>query len=148
MQNPVLGGEGGGGNFLNNWLDSIHQHNYQFSEDEVTAIKAWARYKADRNETLTPQQIDLTLKQLNNHPLAKQNLIYLIETSISRGYKGIMEPTKSWLSTSSTPVGRYPSPEYITPETQSQKIELRNYLERCYLRDKIDPRTKNALINI
>ena len=144
-QNPVLGGKGGGGDFKNYWLDSIQQHNYQFSEDEITAIKAWGRYKADRNETLTPLQIDLTLKQLHNHQLVKQNLIYLIETSISRGYKGIMEPTKSSLSTSVTLIRRYPSSEYITPETQRQKIELRNYLERCYLRDKIDPRTKNAL---
>ena len=145
-QNPELGGSGGGGDFLNDWLDHIHQHNYQFSQDEVTAIKAWARYKADRNETLTPQQIELTLKQLNAHRLASQNIVYLIETSVSRGYKGIMEPTKSSLSTTSTPIaGRYPSAEYIRPETQAQKIELRNYLERCYVFHRLDPRTKEPL---
>lgn len=38
-QNPVLGGKGGGGDFKNYCLESIQQHNYQFSEDEVTAIK-------------------------------------------------------------------------------------------------------------
>lgn len=141
-QNPALGVGGGGGGFENDWLNRIEQHNYQFSKNEVTAIQEWAKYKLDRNETISLQQIDLTLKQLNSHKLGNQNIVYLIETSISRGYKGIMEPTKGSLSQHSVSIGRYPSSEYITPETQSQKIELRNYLERCYMRDKVDPRTK------
>lgn len=145
-QNSSLGGDGGGGGFECDWLNSIKQHNYQFSKEQVTAITAWAKYKADKHETISLQQIELTLKQLNAHQLANQNIVYLIETSISRGYKGIMEPTKGSLSPESPPpTGRYPSAEYITPETQSQKIELRNYLERCYMRDKVDPRTKEPL---
>ena len=141
-----LGGDGGG--FLNDWLNCMKQHNYQFLENEIIVIKEWAKYKVDRNEVVSLQQIEFTLKQLNQHKLANQNIVYLIETSISRGYKGIMEPTKGSLSHStamSTPSKRYLSEDYITPETPSQKIELRNYLERCYMRDRIDPRTKEPL---
>ena len=127
------------------WLSCIKQQGYQFSIEQVQAISAWARYKVDKKESVTLQQIELTLKQLNNHLLAKQNIVYLIENSISRGYKGIMEPTKSSVSPALPPATRYPSPEYITPETPLQKIELRDYLMRCYMFEKVDPRTKEPL---
>ena len=43
------------------------------------------------------------------------------------------------------PTRHYPAAEYIIPETQTQKIEFRNYLERCYMIEKLDPRTKEPL---
>lgn len=33
----------------------------------------------------------------------------------------------------------------IIPENPAQKIELRDYLIRCYMFDKVDPRTKEPL---
>ena len=124
------------------WLSCIKANGYQFDSDEIQAICCWVKYKIARKEGITLQQMEFTLKQLNQQRLAKQNIVYLIETSIARGYKGIMEATKNSIA---KPKLRYPAEEYITPEDKTQKIVLRNYLERCYVRDKIDPRTKYAL---
>lgn len=126
------------------WLNCIKQHNYSFTTGQLKAISAWATYKADKHP-ISLQQIELTLKQLNNHILAKQNIVYLIETSISRGYKGIMEPTQHSINTIQPPTLKYPGTEYIIPETPQQKRELCNYLERCYLFKGLDPRTEKAL---
>ena len=130
---------------VNVWLDCIGQHGYQFTTEQIKAISAWVQYKADKQELVSLQQIELTLKQLNNHLLAKQNIIYLIENSISRGYKGIMEPTKNSVAILQAPALKYPSTEYIIPETSLQKKELCNYLERCYLFNRVDPRTLKVL---
>lgn len=128
------------------WLNCIEQYGYQFTEAQTKAISSWARYKADRHESISEQQIELTLKQLNNHCLAKQNIVYLIENSIARGYKGIMEPTRNSANIPpNAPVVKYSSTEYIIPETPLQQKELSNYLERCYLFKGVDPRTKNLL---
>ena len=129
------------------WLSCIEQHSYHFTPGQVKAISAWAKYKADKQEAISLQQIELTLKQLNNNLLAKHNIVYLIETSISRGYKGIMEPTKNSVNLLQAPAVKYPSTEYIIPETPLQQKELCNYLERCYLFNLVDPRTNKALIN-
>ena len=127
------------------WLNCISEHKYQFTPEQVTAITEWVKYKSNKNEAFTKQQIELTLKQLNNHNLAKQNIVYMIERSISMGYKAIMEPTMSSMSTvAKIPISRYPAAEYITPENQEQKTQLRNYLERSY-EGKLDPRTKEPL---
>ena len=122
------------------WLNCIKTNGYQFDSDELRAIIEWVKYKFSKNEPVLLQQVELTLKQLNAHRLAKHSIVYLIETSIARGYKGIMELTKNSVL-ANTPKLRYTSEEYITPENNQQKIELCNYLERCYLRDIIDPRT-------
>ena len=91
------------------------------------------------------QQIELTLKQLNGYVQANQDIVYLIETSIARGYKGIMEPTKYSIPPNSKPSKRYQSDEYIIPENPTQKLELRDYILRCYMFQKLDPRTNMPL---
>jgi|GEM_PF-3406456 len=121
------------------WLSCIELAGYKFTAEQIKAIQAWAKYKAGKRESISLQQIELTLKQLNDHVIAKQNIVYLIENSISRGYKGIMEPTKSSINTPQAPNLRYPGTDYIIPETPQQKRELCNYLERCYLFKGVDP---------
>ena len=129
------------------WLSCIKANGYQFDSDEIQAIYSWVKYKMKRKEPILLEQMEFTLKQINQQKLASQNIIYLIETSIARGYRGVMEATKHSVNAVAItkPKLRYPAEEYITPEDQIQKIKLRNYLERCYLRDKIDPRTKESL---
>ena len=59
-----------------------------------------------------------------------------------------MTPTKDFLiaglSKPNQAKGKYPALEYITPESNTQKRELTNYLEYCYLR-KLNPKTKSPL---
>ncbi len=131
-----------GGNGI--WLSCIKGNRYQFTDNQTQAISAWAQYKAEKKETVSLQQIELTLKQLNTYVQANQDIVHLIETSIARGYKGIIEPTKNSISIAK-PSKKYQSDEYIVPENQAQKIELRDYLIRCYMFEKIDPRTKEPL---
>lgn len=127
------------------WLSCIKGNGYQFTDRQVQAISAWVAYKVEKKQIISLQQIELTLKQLNGYMQANQDIVYLIETSIARGYKGIMEPTKNSIPPVSKPSKRYQSDEYIIPENQAQKIELRDYLIRCYMFEKIDPRTKEPL---
>ncbi len=105
----------------------------------------WIGYKLKTRNPMTIQQIELTLKQLNNYRLLNHNIVYLIETSIARGYKGVMEPTQGSVCMATKPELKYESDEYIVPETTEDKLKLRNYLERCYMFEKIDPRTKLPL---
>lgn len=127
-------------------LGLIKKSDYKFSDDVIKAIDEWLKYKFERNESLSIQQVTFLLKQLNNYQLAKHDIVYLIENSIARGYKGIMEPTKNSISTNNAkPLSKYSSSEYIIPETHEQKIILRNYLERCYMRELLDPRNKQPL---
>ena len=127
------------------WLSCIRGNGYQFTDKQTRAISAWAKYKAEKKEVISLQQIEFILKQLNGYVLANQDIVYLIETSIARGYKGVMEPTKNSIPPVSKPSTRYPSDEYIIPENPAQKIELRDYLIRCYMFEKLDPRTRSPL---
>ncbi|MCC2626085.1 MAG: hypothetical protein K0R14_1958 [Burkholderiales bacterium] len=129
----------------NVWLNCIEQSEYKFTAEQIKAIQAWAKYKADKHESISLQQIELTLKQLNDLVITKQNIVYLIENSISRGYKGIMEPTNHSMNVTQAPKLKYLGTDYIIPETPQQKRELCNYLERCYLLKGVDPRTCNPL---
>lgn len=127
------------------WLSCIKDNGYQFTDRQVHAISAWVTYKLEKKETISLQQIELTLKQLNGYVQANQNIVYLIETSIARGYKGIMEPTKNSISPISKPSNRYKSDEYIIPENPAQKLELRDHILRCYMFQNLDPRTNTPL---
>ena len=131
------------------WLEHIKNLNCNFTEAEISAISEFAKYKAQAGESVTSQQINLTLERLTEHKNTGYDICKMINHSIASGYKAVMTPTKDFLVSGTNPsaakTGRYPSPEYITPENQVQKIELRNYLERCYLRERSDPRTGVAL---
>lgn len=129
------------------WLEHIQNLNCNFIEPEISAISEFAKYKAEAGESVTSQQINLTLERLTEHKNAGYDICRMIKHSIASGYKAIMTPTKDFLIAGNTkPIisGKYPAAEYITPESNMQKRELANYLENCYLR-KLNPKTKAPL---
>lgn len=131
------------------WLEHIQNLNCNFTEPEISAISEFAKYKSEASESVTTQQINLTLERLIEHKNAGYDICRMIKHSIASGYKAVMTPTKVFLVSGSTtkPIasGKYPAAEYITPESNTQKRELANYLENSYLR-KLNPKTK-ALLN-
>ena len=129
------------------WLEHLQNLNCNFTEPEISAISEFAKYKAEAGESVTTQQINLTLDRLIEHKNAGYDICRMIKHSIASGYKAIMTPTKDFLIAGNTkPIvsGKYPAAEYITPESNTQKRELANYLENCYLR-KLNPKTKVPL---
>lgn len=129
------------------WLEHIQNLNCNFIEPEISAISEFAKYKSEAGESVTSQQINLTLEKLIEHKNAGYDICRMIKHSIASGYKAIMTPTKDFLIAGNTkPIisGKYPAAEYITPESNMQKRELANYLENCYLR-KLNPKTKAPL---
>ncbi len=129
------------------WLNKISSGKFGFSADEIAAISELANHMA-KFESLTDNQISLNLEIMADHKKSGYDLIRMIRNSIAKNYRGLMEPTKAFLVSTIKPVlntGRYPATDYITPENQAQKYELRNYLERCYLRDMVDPRNSLPL---
>ncbi len=132
------------------WLNKINSANFTFTTDELNAIAELADQMA-KFESLTDKQINLNLEIMNDYKKAGYDLIRMIRNSISKNYRGLMEPTNACLINSANkPIiatGKYPAAEYITPENQAQKNQLRNYLERCYIHQRIDPRTGLPLTN-
>lgn len=130
------------------WLEHIKNLNCNFSNTEISAIADFANYKASTGESVTSQQINLTLEILLDDKNAGYDICGMIKNSIAKNYKGVMEPTKKYLiaglSKPNQTKGKYPALEYITPESNTQKRELANYLENCYLR-KLNPKTKSPL---
>ena len=130
------------------WLEHIKNLNCNFSDTEISAIADFANYKASTSESVTSQQINLTLEILLEHKESGYDICRMIKHSIASGYKAVMTPTKDFLiagvSKPNQAKGKYPAMEYITPESNTQKRELANYLENCYLR-KINPKTKSPL---
>lgn len=129
------------------WLEHLKNLNCNFTELEISAISEFAKYKAEAGESVTSQQINLTLERLIEHKNAGYDICRMIKHSIASGYKAVMTPTKDFLvSGVAKPIvsGKYPAAEYITPESNQQKRELANYLEGCYLR-KLNPKTKAPL---
>ncbi len=129
------------------WLEHLKNLNCNFTEPEILAISEFAKYKAEAGESVTSQQINLTLERLIEHKNSGYDICRMIKHSIASGYKAVMTPTKDFLvSGVAKPIlsGKYPAAEYITPESNQQKRELANYLESCYLR-KLNPKTKAPL---
>ena len=132
------------------WLNKINSGNFTFTTDELNAIAELADHMA-KFESLTDKQIVLNLEIMTDYKKAGYDLIRMIRNSMAKNYRGLMEPTKAFLingTDTNKPAivtGRYQSTEYITPETREQKLDLRNYLERCYMRELVDPRTGLAL---
>jgi hypothetical protein len=141
-----------GGNF--GVAQKVKQLNFNFSAPELNSIQNWFSYASQKSKTksIPNAQVSALLQILHEHKSNGYDINGMITRSIGNGYKGVMSPTKEFLlnkSQSSAPVktGRYKSAEYITPENKSQKNDLRNYLERCYMREMVDPRTGVALTN-
>ena len=130
------------------WLEHIKNFNCDFSDTEISAIADFANYKASTGESVTSQQINLTLEILLEHKESGYDICRMIKHSIASGYKAVMTPTKDFLmagvSKPNQSKGKYPALEYITPESNTQKRELANYLENCYLR-KLNPKNKSPL---
>ncbi|RTK99654.1 MAG: hypothetical protein EKK57_09010 [Proteobacteria bacterium] len=129
------------------WLEHLKNLNCNFTETEISAISEFAKYKSEAGESVTSQQINLTLERLIEHKNAGYDISRMIRHSIASGYKAVMTPTKDFLVNGVVkPIvsGKYPAAEYITPESNQQKRELANYLESCYLR-KLNPKTKSPL---
>ncbi|TXI92481.1 MAG: hypothetical protein E6Q33_06525 [Neisseriales bacterium] len=129
------------------WLEHLKNHNYNFTDSEISAISEFAKYKSETSESVTSQQINLTLERLIEHKNSGYDICRMIKHSIASGYKAVMTPTKDFLvSGVAKPIisGKHPATEYITPESNTQKRELANYLENCYLR-KLNPKTKAPL---
>ena len=130
----------------------VKQLNFNFSAPELNSIQNWFSYASQRStaKSIPNAQVSALLQILHEHKSNGYDIVGMIARSIGNGYTGVMSPTKEFLlnkSHNSAPVktGRYKSTEYITPENTSQKNDLRNYLERCYLHAKVDPRTNEAL---
>ncbi len=145
--NPPAANSNGDSGISGVWLNKINSGKFGFSADEIAAISELANHMA-KFESLSDKQISLNLEIMADHKKSGYDLIRMIRNSIAKNYRGLMEPTKAFLVSAIKPVlntGRYPATDYITPENQAQKYELRNYLERCYLRDMVDPRNSLAL---
>ncbi len=132
----------------------VKQSNFNFSAQELNSIQNWFSYASSKStaKSIPNAQVSALLQILHEHKSNGYDINGMITRSIGNGYTGVMSPTKEFLlnkSQSSAPVktGRYKSSKYITPENKSDKIDFRNYLERCYMREMIDPRTEAALTN-
>lgn len=130
----------------------VKQLNFDFSASELNSIQNWFSYASQRSraKSIPHAQVSALLQILQEHKSNGYDITNMITRSIGNGYAGVMSPTKEFLVNKSqtsapTKTGRYKSVGYITPENKSQKNDLRNYLERCYLHDKVDPRTNEAL---
>ena len=124
------------------WLEQVKQLGYSFTTLELDAIKEWAAYKIAQSESISIQQIILTLKALAAHKLARYDIVYMIHQSITGGYRKIMDPTYACLA---KPVAKvvnstYSAKHYIVPQNEAEKNELWNYIKCCYI-SKNDPRT-------
>lgn len=132
------------------WTSLIKSGGYSFSDKEIDSIREFAIHKS-KIDSMTKQQIKYALDILSENKKSGYDICGMIKHSIAGVFKAVMTPTKAFLIKDTAPnkpaiiTGRYPSSEYITPETREQKLQLRNYLERCYTRELVDPRTGLAL---
>ena len=125
------------------WTKIIETENYDFSKIEINSIRDFAIYKAGF-DSITEQQIKYTLDILAEHRVGGYDICRMIKHSIAKGYKGVMQPTKEFLvqaSVTAKKPSKYSASKYIIPETKEEKLKLRDYIERCYLREFVDPRT-------
>ncbi len=138
------------------WLQIAKNLNLVFNDGEQAAISNWAEYITAKQKSITVLQIETNLHSLAKLKTDGYDIQAMINDTISAGYKWLLKPTPIYLlknasgglaSTSKPHAYRYDNPEYIVPESKLDKHELRNYLERCYMRDMVDPRTKQALTN-
>lgn len=137
------------------WLQMAENLKFLFNNEEQTAISRWAEYKTTKQRTITILQTETDLQNLFKLKTDCYDICSMINDTISAGYKWLLKPSPIYLlqnvsgksvSANKQRSYRYNNPEYFVPENQPQKYELRNYLERCYLRDMVDPRNGLALI--
>ena len=136
------------------WLQMAENLEFIFSDGEQSAISRWAEYLTAKQKSITVLQIETNLQSLFQLKLVIYDICSMINDTISAGYKWLLKPSPIYLLANASGKSamanksrsyRYNNPEYFIPENKSDKCELRNYLERCYLRDIVDPRNGSAL---
>ena len=136
------------------WLQMAENLEFIFSDYEQSAISRWAEYLTSKQKNITVLQIETNLQSLLQLKTGGYDICSMINDTISAGYKWLLKPTPIYLlqnaagksvAASKARSYRYNNPEYFVPENKSDKCELRNYLERCYLRDMVDPRNGSVL---
>lgn len=136
------------------WNQMAENLEFAFSDEEQIAISRWAKYQSSTQKSITVMQIETNLQKLYKLKIDGYDIGSMISDTISAGYKWLLKPTPIYLlanASSKSVAGnkqrsyRYNNPEYFIPENKSDKCELRNYLERCYMRELVDPRTKLVL---
>ena len=136
------------------WLQMAENLEFIFCDNEKSAISKWAEYLTSKQKSITVLQIETNLQSLFKLKIDGYDICAMINDTISAGYKWLLKPTPIYLlqnaagksvATNKQRSYRYNNPEYFVPENKSEKCELRNYLERCYMRGLVDPRTKLPL---
>lgn len=144
--------ENGGGDSI--WLQTAKNLKLVFNDDEQSAISRWAEYITSKQKSITDLQIKTSLQNLAKLKIDGYDISAMINDTILAGYRWLLKPMPIYLlknvsgglaSTIKPHSYRYDNPEYIIPESKADKLELRNYLERCYMREMVDPRTKLPL---
>lgn len=138
------------------WNQIAKNLEFAFSDEEQIAISHWAEYQSSTQKSITVLQIETNLQKLFKLKTDGYDICAMISDTISAGYKWLLKPTPIYLlqnTAGKAVTGNkqrsccYNNPEYFVPENKSDKCELRNYLERCYMRELVDPRTKLPLTN-
>jgi hypothetical protein len=96
------------------------------------------------------KKIVLNLKAVAKYKQSGYDIVEITDHSTMKNYKELMLPTREFLikpSVTDKKQCKYPAAEDITAETKEQRVVQRNYLERCYLRELVDPRTGLQLTN-
>jgi hypothetical protein len=127
---------------------------FTFNDAERSAISRWAEYQSSIQKSITVLQIETNLQKLFKLKTDGYDITSMISDTISAGYKWLLKPTPIYLLQNASGKSatanksrsyRYNNPDYFVPENKSDKYELRDYIERCYMRELVDPRTKLAL---
>jgi predicted phage replisome organizer len=133
------------------WLSHAESRGYNFTEEEINPLSEFAKSMSEVHSSISSEQIFFNLDQIFDAKQKNFDIKLMMLTSAHAKHKVILKPNKNYLlvgaNLASAKTGRYPATEYITPENKSQKNDLRNYLERCYMREMVDPRTGAALTN-
>ncbi len=136
------------------WNQMAENLDFIFCDNEKSAISKWAEYLTSKQKSITVLQIETNLQSLFKLKTDGYDITSMINDTISAGYRWLLKPTPIYLlanisgksaATNKQRSYRYNNPDYIIPENKSDKCELRNYLERCYMRELVDPRTKLPL---
>ncbi|HRG62644.1 MAG TPA: hypothetical protein PLP75_06435 [Burkholderiales bacterium] len=136
------------------WLQMAENLKFLFNNEEQTAISRWAEYKTTKQRTITILQIETDLQNLFKLKTDGYDICSMINDTISAGYKWLLKPSPIYLvknlagklvAASKQHSYRYNNPDYFVPENKADKLELRDYIERCYMRELVDPRTKLPL---
>ncbi|HRG63939.1 MAG TPA: phage replisome organizer N-terminal domain-containing protein [Burkholderiales bacterium] len=136
------------------WLQMAENLEFTFRDEEQSAISRWAEYQSSTQKSITVLQIETNLQSLFKLKTDGYDITSMISDTISAGYKWLLRPSPIYLlqnaagkaiATNKQRSHRYNNPDYFVPENKADKLELRDYIERCYIRKYIDPRTKLPL---